>query len=90
MLIRLYSIRDRVAGVYADPFVSVNDATAARTFNLALSNSDTLRFTCPEDYQLWYLGSMDNYTGEILSCDPPECESYKICDGKPREVCDHE
>lgn len=90
MLIRLYSIYDRVARVYSDPFVSVNDATASRTFTLALSNHETLRFTCPEDYQLWYLGSMDNNSGEILSSDPPECEPYKVCDGQPREVIEHE
>lgn len=88
MLIRLYSIFDRVARVYADPFVSVNDATAARTFNFALSNPETLRFTAPEDYQLWYLGSMDNSSGGLLFLD--ECEPHKVCDGQPREVTDHE
>lgn len=90
MLIRLYSIYDRVARVYADPFVSINDATAARTFTFALSNPDTLRFTASEDYQLWFLGSLDNASGELLSSDVPDCEPYKVCDGQPREVIEHE
>ena len=42
MLIRLYSIFDRVARVYADPFVSINDATAARAFTLAQSSPDSM------------------------------------------------
>lgn len=87
MLIRLYSIYDRVARVYGDPFVSVNDATASRTFTIAQS-SDTIFSISPSDYQLWYLGSLDNVYGDIV-CDG-EFEPYKVADGQPREVCDHE
>lgn len=84
MLVRLYSIYDRVAQVYADPFVSVNDATAARSFMLAQSSPDTMLFASPQDYQLWFLGSMDNRTGDIDSA------PFKVCDGQPREVMEHE
>ena len=90
MLIRLYSIYDRVACVYADPFVSVNDATAARSFTLAQSSPDTMLFASPQDYQLWYIGSLDNTSGELLAYDDPECEPHKVCDGQPREVIDRE
>lgn len=88
MLIRLYSIFDRVARVYADPFVSINDATAARAFTLVQSSPDTMRFASPGDFQLWYVGSMDNTNGDILCCD--DFEPYKVADGQPREVVDHE
>lgn len=88
MLIRLYSIFDRVACVYADPFVSPNDATAARSFTIAQSSPDSMLFACPGDFQLWYVGSMDNISGDILCCD--DYEPYKVCDGKPREVTEHE
>lgn len=90
MLIRLYSIYDRVACVYADPFVSVNDATAARSFTLAQSSPDTLLYASPQDYQLWFLGSLDNSSGELICGDSSVFESYKVCDGHPREVADHE
>ena len=40
MLIRLYSVYDRVARIYAEPFVSVNDATAARSFTLAQASGE--------------------------------------------------
>lgn len=88
MLIRLYSIYDRVARVYADPFVSVNDATAARAFTLAQASPDTMLYASPADYQLWYIGSMDNTNGDILCCD--DYEPFKVVDGQPREVTEHE
>ncbi len=89
MLIRLYSIYDRVARVYADPFVSVNDATAARAFTLAQSSPDTMLYASPGDYQLWYVGSLDNASGDIYydnDCSKP----YKVSDGQPREVSSNE
>lgn len=87
MLIRLYSVYDRVARVYADPFVSVNDATAARSFTLAQASPESMLFAAPQDYQLWYVGSLDNSSGFIRSGDD---DLYKVCDGQPREVTDHE
>lgn len=88
MLIRLYSIFDRVARVYADPFVSINDATAVRSFTLAQSSPDNMLFASPADFQLWYIGSMDNTSGDILCFD--DYEPYKVADGQPREVTEHE
>lgn len=88
MLVRMYSVYDRVAQVYAEPFTAVNDATAVRAFTIAQSSPESMLYASPADFQLWYLGSMDNTDGEILCCD--ECESYKVCDGKPREVTEHE
>lgn len=87
MLIRLYSVYDRVARVYADPFVSVNDATAARAFTLAQASPDCMLSAAPQDYQLWYVGSLDNSSGFIRSGDD---DLYKVCDGQPREVIEHE
>lgn len=90
MLIRMYSVYDRVAQIYAEPFVSPNDATAARAFNIAQSSPESMLYASPCDFQLWYIGSMDNTSGELLSYDAPECEPHKVCDGKPREVTEHE
>lgn len=91
MLIRLYSIYDRVARVYADPFVSVNDATAARAFTLAQSSPDTMLYASPGDYQLWFVGSLDNTTGNLITHDDDDVRwPYKVSDGQPREVSSHE
>lgn len=90
MLIRLYSVYDRVAQVYAEPFSAVNDATAVRSFTIAQSSPESMLYASPTDFQLWYLGSLDNSSGELLSHDDPATEPHKVCDGKPREVVDHE
>lgn len=88
MLVRMYSVYDRVAQVYADPFSAVNDATAVRAFTIAQSSPESMLYASPGDFQLWYLGSMDNTDGEVCCCD--ECKPYKVCDGQRREVVDHE
>ena len=90
MLIRLYSVYDRVAQVYGEPFSAVNDATAVRAFTIAQSSPESMLSASPADFQLWYIGSMDNSTGDILTVGFPETEPHKVCDGKPREVTDHE
>ena len=87
MLIRLYSVFDRVACIFADPFVAVNDATAARSFTIAQSNPESMLFASPSDFQLWYLGSMDNHGGDLFT--DGDYEPYKVADGQPREVVDH-
>lgn len=90
MLIRLYSVYDRVARIYADPFSSPNDGTAARSFTLAQSSPESMLYAAPQDYQLWYIGSLDNASGELLSYDTLDCQPHKVCDGQPREVTEHE
>lgn len=90
MLIRLYSVYDRVARVYADPFTTVNDASAVRAFTLAQSSPESMLYASPADFQLWFLGSMDNSTGELLSGECLDTQPYKVCDGHPREVTEHE
>ena len=49
MLIRLYSVYDRVACLYADPFSSPNDATAARAFTIAQSNPESMLYASPQE-----------------------------------------
>nr|DAI99412.1 MAG TPA: DNA binding protein [Microviridae sp.] len=90
MLIRLYSVYDRVAQVYSEPFSAVNDATALRSFTIAQSSPESMLYSSPADFQLWYIGSLDNNSGELLSYDDLATEPHKVCDGKPREVTEHE
>lgn len=88
MLIRLYSVYDRVAQIYAEPFTAVNDATAARSFTIAQASPESMLYAAPADFQLWYLGSIDNSSGNFMC--QGDSEPYKVCDGKPREVMEHE
>lgn len=83
MLIRLYSIFDRVAQVFTEPFSAINDAAAIRAFCNAQSQPGTMMFSNPEDFQLFFICEFDNHDGSISSN-----LGYveKIADGRPREV----
>lgn len=60
----IYSIYDKVAGVYAQPFLSQNDATAQRQFNYQMQNSAMVAGDCA----LYKIGEFDISTGQILPC----------------------
>lgn len=88
MMIRLYSIYDRVARVFSDPFVSINDATASRAFELSQLSPDSMLNAAPCDYQLFFLGEFDNHTGSFA--DDIGGVMYKVADGRPKEVANVE
>nr|WAE43343.1 MAG: hypothetical protein [Microviridae sp.] len=50
MLVRLYTIMDRVAEDSAPPFAAVNDGVAVRQFR------NLIREMVPAEYALYYLG----------------------------------
>ncbi len=87
MLIRLYSIFDRVAQVFTEPFSAINDAAAIRAFCNAQSQPGTTMFSDPADFQLFFICEFDNHDGSISS---NLGHVEKIADGRPREVVDHE
>ena len=60
----IYSIRDKVAGIFNKPFVEVNDASAIRAFtNAVASHPDK------DDYELYSLGILDDNSGVIEDTD---------------------
>uniref|UniRef100_A0AAU8AW28 Nonstructural protein n=1 Tax=Dulem virus 83 TaxID=3145794 RepID=A0AAU8AW28_9VIRU len=60
--IRMYTIRDIVAGQYSEIKLFANDNMAIRWFKLFCEKSEVAR-----DLQLCYLGTYDLYTGEIYN-----------------------
>lgn len=63
---RLYSIRDNKVG-FMQPVIRQNDAVAIRDFvaTISLSGSDSMLKLCPEDFDLFYVGTFDDETGEL-------------------------
>ncbi|QCS36303.1 nonstructural protein [Capybara microvirus Cap1_SP_223] len=60
-------IRDRKANTYiGDPFASVNDDTARRTFT-SICNHPQNTWLAP-DYELFCVGSLSCESGEISPC----------------------
>lgn len=63
----IFSIYDRVAGLYAAPFLQVNAAAAKRYFRSVIEKDNSAD---PLDYELFCLGSFDTVKGEIVSHSP--------------------
>lgn len=63
---RLYSIRDRKVG-YMQPVIRQNDAAAIRDFvaTISLSGSESMLNLCPSDFDLYYVGTFDDESGEL-------------------------
>lgn len=62
MIKKIYSVYDNVACVFNNPFVAINDADAIRMFDQAANEQ-----VHGADYELHYLGTMDDVSAEIVS-----------------------
>ena len=62
MSYEMYSIFDKVAGMYSEPFLAVNEATAVRRFQWQMQNSTMVAGDCA----LYRVGDFDVDTGDIL------------------------
>lgn len=60
----IYSIRDARTG-FLHPTFEVNDAVAARNFEHAVVNSDSVLFSHASDFSLYRLGLFDEESGQI-------------------------
>lgn len=67
----LYSIRDSKVG-FMTVTVDSNDASARRNFEHACSQTNSLFFTHPQDYDLFKVGLYDSDSGVIDPINPPE------------------
>lgn len=65
MLVKLFSIRDKLAG-FGQPMTDVSEATARRNFAYAINNNDQLNFS-PSDYDLFYVGEFDTDKGSFVA-----------------------
>lgn len=60
---RIYSVKDTLAGEFMAPFASVNDATAQRSFEQSFEKTPEY---VRKDFELWYLGNYNSSDGKIF------------------------
>lgn len=60
MMYEVYSVFDRVLGLYQDPFLSLNVGSAVRRFKAMCKNN----FVAP-DLVLYHIASFDSSTGRV-------------------------
>jgi hypothetical protein len=65
MIQNVYTIKDAKTNAFANPFYSVNDATAIRSFEQAAADPNTTISQFPEDFSLYKLGTFSDESGEF-------------------------
>lgn len=67
----LVSVYDKVAGLYSPVMTEVNTDSAIRNFKIGAKQNQQIN-SCPQDYCLVLLGTIDDETGEIEPVDKVE------------------
>jgi hypothetical protein len=80
MFKKYYAIYDKVAKNYSGLIEFQNDAVASRLFENQQKNKDSFISIKPEDFQLHYICTMEDETGEIV-----DNVNTCVCEGKPNE-----
>lgn len=65
MKLRMYSFRDGAVGAFMRPWFARSDGEARRAFSDEIARKDSSIGAHPEDYALFYLGEVDELTGEL-------------------------
>lgn len=71
----IYVIRDLKVG-YMGLTLDLNDQSAMRNFEHAMSKEDSLMFSHPKDFSLYCLGMYDSDTGEVFG--PTNVSSWRV------------
>lgn len=80
MLKRYYAVYDKIAKNYSGLVEIQNDAVASRIFENQQKNKDSFISVKPDDFQLVYICTMEDETGEIV-----DNTKTLVCEGKPNE-----
>lgn len=68
---KLFTIKDNIAGIFSPPFGQINEAMAYRTCHSMVNSSNPNELnTHTEDKSIWYIGEYDETTGILQSCEP--------------------
>lgn len=68
MRLRLYSVHDRLSGIYLAPFPARTDVEACRYIKASLERSDmagSAMVLAPSDHDLVYVATLDDETGQV-------------------------
>lgn len=72
MILKVYSVYDEKAGIFAQPFFMPNKGTALRAMSGVFKNTEHEFSKFPQDYTIYELGDYDDNSGRINSYDKPE------------------
>lgn len=75
MILQMFCIRDRVAGVHMSPFFLTSVGQAIRSFSdeVNRSSEDNQLFKHPDDFELYHLGAWENENAKFEVFEVPVC-----------------
>ena len=68
----MVAIKDRALNAFMRPFFAQTKGQAIRMFNDEVNNHESPMFKHPEDYDLYFLGTWNDDTGEYTNAGMPE------------------
>lgn len=72
MQLKMFSIRDAKAEAFNNPFFKHTHGEAERDFHQACQDDKSMLNKYPEDYDLYFVGTYDTNTGQIVPLDTPQ------------------
>lgn len=72
MELKIYSIRDAKGDAYGQIIIQRTHGEAERFFKNQINEANSFYGKYPEDFDLYYIGNMDNVSGKITPTDTPQ------------------
>ncbi|AXH78010.1 MAG: nonstructural protein [Microviridae sp.] len=72
MQLKVFSIRDTKAETYNMPFYQKSHGEAERSFKALTTDESSMISKYPEDFDLYFLGTYDDQTGQLTVLDTPQ------------------
>jgi len=72
MILKMFSVFDSKAGVFAQPFFTHNNLTATREFADSVNNPESRFNKHPEDFTLFACGEYDDTKGLVIPLHTPQ------------------
>lgn len=69
---KIFSMYDRKAGYYIQPFSETSTVAALRGFEVAVNDAKSTFGRFPDDFELHELASFDSNTGELIPHQRPQ------------------
>lgn len=79
MIIRMFSVHDKAAGAFLQPFAEKTRASAIRAFSDAVNDEKSQFFAHRADYTLYEVGEFDDANGRYTTEEPVRLVSALEC-----------
>lgn len=83
-MLQVYCVKDNKSGGFMTPVYNTNIHDAQRNFGMAASNPQSILYMYPSDFELWFLGTFNQDSGQFNMLEKPEFVCNAAQCQKPR------